>query len=247
VSLPALPPAFASTRVEVQRVAVHVLARRRHALTGRFGLRVAPGGIAMPAAGPDHEVLRTAGSWLLRERTGPAATTDALDLRAASLADAATFAEVDLADGTFSVGHDTPPTGAADAPLAVDDASMAALAAWYAFGAAALDAVVAPDVDRLQPSVQQLWPEHFDVGLDVHVGEGRRANLGASPGDGPDGEPYLYVGPWGDERPGEPGYWNAPFGAALGFEALRQQEDPSARAAEFLRQGLARLVSGRTG
>jgi hypothetical protein len=247
VSLPALPPAFASTRVEVQRVAVHVLARRRHALTGRFGLRVAPGGIAMPAAGPDHEVLRTAGSWLVRERTGPAATTDALDLRAASLADAATFAEVDLADGTFSVGHDTPPTGAADAPLAVDDASMAALAAWYAFGAAALDAVVAPDVDRLQPSVQQLWPEHFDVGLDVHVGEGRRANLGASPGDGPDGEPYLYVGPWGDERPGEPGYWNAPFGAALGFEALRQQEDPSARAAEFLRQGLARLVSGRTG
>jgi hypothetical protein len=247
VSLPTLPPAFASTRVQVQRVAVHVVARRRHALTGRFGLRVAPGGIAMPAAGPDHEVLRTAGPWLVRERTGAAATTDAIDLRAASLADAAAFAEVDLGDGTFSVGQDTPPPGAVDAPLAVDDASVVALAAWYAFGATVLDAVVTPDADRLQPSVQQLWPEHFDVGLDVDVGEGRRANLGASPGDGPDGEPYLYVGPWGDERPGEPGYWNVPFGAALGFEALRQDEDPPARAVEFLRQGLARLVSGRTG
>ena len=47
------------------------------------------------------------------------------------------------------------------------------------------------------------------------AGDDVRANLGASPGDAYEPEPYLYVGPWGPERPGDPGYWNAPFGAVL--------------------------------
>ncbi len=44
---------------------------------------------------------------------------------------------------------------------------------------------------------------------------GEHVNLGASPGDGFSTEPYLYVGPWSAERPGDDGYWNAPFGAVL--------------------------------
>ena len=42
-----------------------------------------------------------------------------------------------------------------------------------------------------------------------------QVNLGFSPGDAFSDDPYVYVGPWGPARPGDDGYWNAPFGAAL--------------------------------
>ncbi len=244
--LPELPPRFGETRHALHRLAVQVLARRRHALVGKFGLRAAPGGIATPAAGPEHEVLRTSGAWLLRERTGSTASTQALDLGLASLADAAAFAEVDLL-APFSVGEDTPEAGDPDEPLGVDEASALALAAWFAFGWRVLGEVVAGAGPDAAPTVAQLWPEHFDVGCDLGVGGDRRTNLGVSSGDAFRDEPYLYVGPWGDERPGDPGYWNAPFGAVLGYRDVRETEDPPARALGFARSGLARLAPDHTG
>ena len=59
----------------------------------------------------------------------------------------------------------------------------------------------------------QLWPEHFDLACTVVVGGEVQVNVGASPGDAYEPAPYLYIGPWGPERPGDPAYWNAPFGA----------------------------------
>ena len=227
-SLAPLPATFAATRAALQRVAVHVLARRRHALVGRFGLRAAPGGIATPAAGPDHEVVRTSGAWLLRERTGDAAGTVHLDLRTGSLAEAASLVEVDL-DADFSAGSDTPEVGDRDAPLAVDSEAARALADWYALGWRALDEVITELGPDAAPSVLQLWPEHFDAGCDVGVGGDRRTNLGASPGDAFHAAPYFYVGPWGDERPGDPAYWNAPFGAVHGYEELPRRGRPARR------------------
>jgi hypothetical protein len=241
-----LPPTYAATRAALQRVAVHVLARRRDALVGKLGLRAVPGGIATPAAGPDHEVVRTSGAWLLRERTGARSRAVALDLRTASLAEAAALVGVDL-DRDFSAGSDTPGVGDASAPLGVDEAAADALAAWYALGWRALDRVACALGERGSPSVVQLWPEHFDAGCDVGVGGDRRANLGASPGDAFHASPYLYVGPWGDERPGDPAYWNAPFGAVLGYDALRITADPPAAAVAFLREGLERLAPDHTG
>lgn len=235
-----LPTPFESTRDALQRVAVHVLARRRAALVGRFGLRPTPGGLATPAAGPDHEVVRTAGSTLVRERTGAEATTAVLDLSTASLAAAADFAEVDLA-APFDVGHDTPALGDTEAPLGIDDESARALGDWYAFGQRAIDHVLAEQGAAAAPSVAQIWPEHFDLGCDVATGRGR-ANLGASPGDAGQAEPYLYVGPWGAERPADPAYWNAGFGALLGHGDLLASPDPVAAAAGFLRRGLHLLA-----
>jgi hypothetical protein len=232
-----LPAAYATTRTAMQRVAVHVIARRRHALVGKLGLRATPGGIGAPAAGPDHEVLRTSGVWLLRERTGEDARTTSLDLRNATLADAAAFADVDLT-APFEAGSDTPPVGDVDAPLTVDAAAASALADWFAFGAAVLDGVVAALAPAAAPSVVQVWPEHFDAGCDVAAAPGQRVNLGASPGDGFRAEPYVYVGPWGPDRPGDPGYWNAPFGAFLDHAALRDAADPLVDAVAFLRRGL---------
>lgn len=165
-----------------------------------------------------------------------------LDLRVASLSEAAAFAEADLA-APFDAGSDTPPVGDVDVPLAVDAAAASALADWFAFGTAALDAVVAALDPTAEPSVVQVWPEHFDAGCDVAAVPGQRVNLGASPGDGLSTEPYLYVGPWGPDRPGHPDYWNAPFGALLGHAALRDSTDPQGDAVAFLRRGLELLRS----
>ena len=109
-------------------------------------------------------------------------------------------------------------------------------AAWYALGAAVLDEVLTGLRREAAPTVAQLWPEHFDVGLDVGVADGRRANLGASPGDRAFTEPYLYIGPWSDERPGDPAFWNAEFGAMVGDQQLRAVADPVAAGVGFLRR-----------
>jgi hypothetical protein len=90
-----------------------------------------------------------------------------------------------------------------------------------------------------------LWPEHFDVAFDAATRPGERVNLGGSSGDGYSDEPYLYVGPFSDARPGDAGFWNAPFGAtrtrsellAIGGEA-----GLAASGAAFLRDGYGRLA-----
>ena len=240
----ALPDPFAATRSALQAVATHVLARGRAAVTGRFGLRVTPGGFGTPAFG-DDEVLRVSGRWLLRERRVDGALTTAVaDLATTSLSGAADLAGVDL--GTpFEAGHDTPPQPDPDAPLAVDGAAATVLADWFDLGWRALDVAVAGAGPSAAPTAIQLWPEHFDVGVDLAVGTGpdgqRRANLGASPGDAGHPAPYLYVGPWGPERPGDPSFWNAGFGAVLGCDEVRRAEDPLALAVVFLTTGLAHL------
>jgi hypothetical protein len=90
-------------------------------------------------------------------------------------------------------------------------------------------------------SLGRLWPEHFDFGIDLGAKPGVRVNLGAAAGDGGINEPYLYVGPWGPERPGPAEYWTAPFGATLTFGELNLVESPLGRAAEFSLHSLCYL------
>src|SRR5262245_39683695 len=107
---------MSETRLGLQRVATHVMARARHRATGKFGLRATPGGFGTPAFGPDIEVLRVDGPLLVRETAGNA-TAIALD--GATLAALADFATVDLKD-PFDVGRDTPALGDVDAPITID-------------------------------------------------------------------------------------------------------------------------------
>lgn len=239
-ALPPLPPGLAATRTALQRVATHVVARRRHDLTGRFGLRAAPGGLAAPAVGGhDVEVVRTDGDVLLVER-GAAVTAT----RMTTLADLAAAAGVDLT-APFAAGKDAPPVGDAAAPLGVDAGAARALGHWWCFVTTVLDEVTAWIGPGATPSPVQLWPEHFDVACDVAWGpaDGNRANLGGSPGDPSIDEPYLYIGPWGTARHGDPAYWNAPFGAVLTHSELRRAPDPHAAAVAFLQRGLGLLVA----
>ena len=222
------------TRDALQRVATHVLARARYAAAGRFGLRATPGGFGTPAFGDAVEVLRVSGGVLVHERDGHASS---MAIDGATLAALAEFAGADLGV-PFEAGHDTPPLGDVDEPLTVDSGQAAALAAWWHLGWQVIDTAAADQRDAM---ALQLWPEHFDAGTSVAVGDddGDRCNLGVSPGDSFSDEPYLYVGPWTNRRPGDTSYWNAPFGAVL----TRTQVEDGADALAFLRRGLELLTS----
>ena len=236
------PTSYARTRRSLHRIATHVLAQARHADRGRIGLRVLPGGFGTPMFGENETVLRVAGHWLVREwRTDDGSHSAAFDLAGASVATSAGFAGVHL-DPAFSVGDDTPELGSIDEPLTVDPDAARFQAEWLHLGAQAVDRAVAALGEHGTPGIAQLWPEHFDLGLDVATPLGR-CNLGMSTGDGFCEEPYLYIGPWGSDRPGEAGFWNAPFGAYRpasdlgrgGLEAAGQALDT------FLTEGLTRL------
>lgn len=235
-----LPASYPADRLEIQQVVVHVLARARHQAVGRFGLVATPGGVGTPAFGPDAKVVRLSGSALVVEEGGDAAS---VPLAGATLRSLAAAAGADLAL-ELSVGHDTPPLGDIDAPLAVDPACVVAVGRWLALGTAAIDEAVTGVGPAASPARTQVWPEHFDAGTSVAVGPAPddRVNLGASAGDDFHADPYLYVGPWGPERPGPPGYWNAPFGAVLGWADVARTPDPAATAVDFLRDGLDRFA-----
>ncbi len=215
-------------------IAAHVLGRRRFGASGHFGLRASPRGVATPAFGPEPEVLRLAGPVLVREVGNEARS---LALEGATLAQLADFAGADLAS-EYSAGAGMPPPGPPDEPFHVDGGQLDALYAWFDLGWRVLDSVISEPASGPGWSTVQLWPEHFDVGTSRGSGAGRGCNLGFSPGDAFSDEPYVYVGPWGAERPGEPDYWNAPFGAVL----RRSAAVDAATCAGFLRHGLALLT-----
>jgi hypothetical protein len=213
---------------DLHRTAAHVLGRRRFAVSGHFGLRASPGGIATPAFGPEPETLRLTPDCLVREVGNE---SSGLALAGATLSSLAAFAGADL-DAEFSAGSDMPALGAADAPLELDPKDLVDLFGWFDLGWRVLDGVMAERTGSCVASTIQLWPEHFDVGTALDG-----VNLGFSPGDGFSDEAYLYVGPQGSARPGPSSYWNAPFGAVLLRSEVRGAEECSA----FIRTGLELL------
>jgi hypothetical protein len=224
---------FAATRRSLQVVVTHVLARGRAVHGGRFGLRATASGIGTPLFGPDETVLRLVGTMLVREyQTADGARLDVLDLAGRSLAEAARFAGVDLSE-PFEPGADAPRLGDPTVVLELDPVAVGEILAWFGTGARVLDEVL-PGLTG--PTVAQLWPEHFDLGLAAVTRSGR-VNLGVSPGDETVPEPYLYVAPWETGRPGDRSFWNAPFGAVLTRSELAGSSDPVAACMAFLRRG----------
>jgi hypothetical protein len=225
-----------TTRSDLHRLSAHVMARRRFDVSGHFGLRASPAGLATPAFGSDPEVLRLAGTALVRE---VGVTARIREANGATLCALAEFADVDLA-APFSVGDATPPVGPVDEPLHLPPAELAAITDWFGLGWRVLDNVLSELPDSAEPATIQLWPEHFDVGTSVALESGERVNLGFSGGDAFSAEPYAYVGPSDAERPGDPSYWNAPFGASFVRSPMTEEQD----AATFIRRGLDLLAEG---
>jgi hypothetical protein len=246
---------LSATRDALRAITTHVMVRAMQPSTDRISLRPAPGGWATPTFGAERRRLRIANGVLFDERDGnDGARVRAIGISGATMGELAAFAEVDLADVVW-VGDDTPPLGDVAAPIELDPAAMAMMADCYDVTARALDRLVVEWPAWASPSVPQLWPEHFDLAIDIAVaadiGAGdaasRRANVGGSPGDGYHDGPYLYVGPWTSDRPGDPTYWNAPFGAVLAVDALGSTGSPDERAevaAAFFVRGLRLLAAG---
>ncbi len=226
------------TRAALQDVAVQVLGRRRFAVSGRFGLRAGPGGIATPAFGEAPETVRLSRLHVIRE-VGSARTV--MPVNGSTLRDLARFVDADI-DAPFSAGDDTPPTGPVDVPLDLVALEAAGIEDWFALAWLVLDDVLASLPPGSETTTIQLWPEHFDAATTVTLAGAQPVNLGFSPGDGFESEPYVYVGPWGPTRPGDPRFWNAPFGAVRRRHEVLAAPDHAAFCRQFVTDGL-RLAS----
>jgi hypothetical protein len=210
------PARLAVTRAGLHQVAEHVLAAARYAATGRIGLMPSPGGFRTPP-------FAIEGTELVAGGAGGARRTALTTIRAA-----AEFAGITPGAPARVYKPATPLN--LDEPLMIDPGAARLLAAWYRLGAQAMSRLAA-EVPGDEPGAAVLWPEHFDVGMTAAV-----INYGASPGDDQIPDPYLYVGPHDGPPPGDPAFWNAPFGAARTF----RQIGTAAEATAFFRDGRAR-------
>ena len=217
---------LAATRDGWHRVAEHVLAAALYAASGEIGLVPVPGGYRTPPFGADGRFLAVDGAELIVG--GPAGTRRAA---LTTIRAAAEFAGVTPGAPARVYRPATPLD--LDEPLMIDPRAARLLAEWYQLGAQALSRLAA-EVPGDQPSAAVLWPEHFDVGITAAA-----INYGASPGDDHIAEPYLYVGPHDGPPPGDPAFWNTPFGAARTF----RQIGTVAEAAAFFRDGRARALA----
>jgi hypothetical protein len=138
-------------------------------------------------------------------------------------------------DGTDLVIRDG--TDVRRAPIdGIDAPAAAALASWFAFAGGVLEELRADTDAALAPTPPQIWPEHFDVAIELgDEASGARATYGASPGDDDHHEPYLYVATWAPPPDGP--LWNATVfgGAELSYAELIASADRRATAQDFYR------------
>jgi hypothetical protein len=241
----ALPPVGDSdellrTRASWHALAEHVLAAARHRAAGRIGLRAVPGGFGTPRyeIGEAKHEVRVVGRELVVKVDAATSTHPITTLGAAAAA-------VGIEPGGPADVYHLATPGDPDAPLPIDDAAAGVLAAWYELGWATLGDLRADGADE-HPSDVTLWPEHFDIGLDLGDEDaGARGTFGASPGDTEHAEPYLYVTHWGDVEV-DP-FWNdqAFGGASLSYAAVAAAADTRAAALAFYRQGRQLLNAAR--
>ncbi len=233
--LPPLPArkAFVSTRAAWHMLAEHVLARARYNANGKIGLRYTRRGVGTPwFRHRDRDAqVRIEGTNVVVHEDGETQSAPVTTVAAAAeLAGVQPGAPEEVYAPTTSF---TP-----DAPLVLDARSVEFLGAWFGFATSVLEQLRAEADPVDEPSRVQLWPEHFDLSVDLgdeHAG--RRGTFGASPGDDVDRDPYLYVTHWADVAEDE--FWNeAHFpGASLTVVTLADASDQRASALRFLRRG----------
>lgn len=229
---------FVATRDALHRVAEHVLAAARYADDREIRLMAYPGGFSTPLLGDGSRVRVDVADLVVDERDGSRRQS------LSTIDSAAKFAGI--APGFPTQLYEPATEIRGDEPLNIDHDAAETLAAWYGFTADVLDAFAAELSsvdDHANPSQRILWPEHFDQAFSTEDDvESRRANYGASPGDGGHPQPYLYVGPWGSAA-ADP-FWNAPHfnGAVLALADLVAAADQHHTALQFLRTGRSLLV-----
>jgi hypothetical protein len=206
--------ALVTTRLALHALAERVISPLRVQATGsEIALRARPGGFGTPDL-PDGSWVGVSGTEVVRLGAGGDEQRSAIS----SLRAAAVF--VGLVGGA-SLSNE---------PLEIHAGAAGVLADTWARGVEALLAVTAGAAPGDDPSPIHLWPEHFDIAIELGP-EAARATYGISPGDEEHDEPYAYVAPW--TAPAETGpstFWNA-----VGFTgAQRTAHDPE-EIADFFR------------
>jgi hypothetical protein len=222
-----VPPTLGATCGALHAVAERVISPVRQRDNGKIGLRWTRGGFGTPFFGNDAQV-RVEGAEIVVDT--PAGERRH---RLTTVRDAAATIGFDL-DGADEERHGT--------PLEVDTTAALFIGDWFGFVTSVLEQLRAEAPPEWEPSRVQLWPEHFDIAVEIgNEGTERRAALGGSPGDGTHAGPYLYVAPWTARPEGE--LWQAQGfpGAELSFSDLLSARDQRALALEFFRIRLAAL------
>ncbi|MCA1736939.1 MAG: hypothetical protein LC739_12820 [Actinobacteria bacterium] len=221
-----LPEGYDSTRRALHQLAFFAVAPKRHAATGKIGLRYTHGGFGTPFFA-EGEQVRVEGGMLIRQ-----AGESVSQARVITLSEACVFVEIPYRETWFEGFRDPLEPVGADTELLITQEAADAHGDWFGFGASVLEQVRrtegAPEVGRLQ-----LWPEHFDLGFEMGSGS-HRATYGASPGDDRHPEPYLYVSPWEAGDKSNP-FWNdrAFNGASLSYRILLESDDQHIAARDF--------------
>jgi hypothetical protein len=217
--LRAVPAGLVTTRTGLHRLAESVLAPARQQVNGKLGLRWTRGGFGTPFFGPDRQVR-----------------VDGLELVAVDAQDERRAPITTLAAAARHLGPDWLPgdPDLDDEPLALDGAAASFIGEFFGLATRVLETLRASATAEQAPSRVQLWPEHFDIALELGAGSaGARAAYGLSPGDESHAEPYLYVAPWQAPAPGD--LWQAEgfSGAELAYATLAAADDAVSAALAF--------------
>ncbi len=220
------PGSLIPTRLALHRLAEQVISPARREANGKIGLRYTHGGFGTPFFGDDVQV-RVQGAELVVQRRDAERSAPITKLSAAA----------------EHVGIELAEPGTED-QLDVEPDACAFLGEWYGFAASVLEELRAEAGRDHQPSRVQLWPEHFDLALELgDEAAGARAAYGLSPGDDGHSEPYAYIAPWVAPPPGE--LWQAAgfAGAELCYAELLAAGDERQLALDFFRARLSALTS----
>jgi hypothetical protein len=239
MTLKQLPSGLAETRDSLHQLAFFALSPARYKAMGRMGLQGTPGGFGTPEF--DGRVARIEGDQLVHSQDGNVATQAITTVR-----EAAEFFGNEYEAEWFADFHDPLEASDPDAQLLVSREASLAIGDWFEFGFAVLNELRSQGVEGDDVSEVQLWPEHLDPATELGDYEkGQRASFGASPGDGANPEPYLYVASWSDVDRSD-AYWNSTSfnGSSLAYEELLASDDPHGKALEFLVEGYRILHAG---
>ena len=231
-----LPSNLDSTRRSLHTLAEHVVTPARYHVNGKIGLRQTFRGFGTPFFGDSRQIRVEASELVIdsgaSEERRPITT----------LAEAGNFVGVEPG-GPDDVYRCTTPRDP-NIVLPIDEHASGCIADWFGFAASVLEELRAEATEGEAPSRVQLWPEHFDIALEMgDESAAKRAGYGASPGDEVHNEPYLYVVPWvlvTDEV-----WWNDTHfnGARLDYTEVLKHPDQRACALEFFRKRRDRLRS----
>jgi hypothetical protein len=227
-----IPAALTETRESFHQLAFFVLAPARHRSNSKLGLRFTTGGFGTPFYGDDMQV-RVDGLDLVVQQGSRAERQPLTTIRRACQA-----VGIPYQTDWFPGFRDQLTPGNPDDPLPLESEAAAAVTAWFGFATAVLEELRATAPLSQLPSRVQLWPEHFDLAIELGDSDARtRASFGASPGDEHHPAPYLYVSAWG-EIDRAISFWNDSHfnGASLAYDDLVKADDQRRVAFEFYRE-----------